>query len=133
MYKQQLKQQESMQERRKFPRVEVDYVTVEIYSELTRQTDIEICSVVNVSEDGMRFKGEQNYDIGQHIRLTFILPESMVVIRTDAEIINKSESNRGKYAFGVQYKKLGLTEQRMIRHFIDKALTEHNDGTECMN
>jgi hypothetical protein len=111
------------QERRKNPRIEVDFVTVEIYREMPFVTELaEICPVVNISKAGMRFKSDMKFTPVQLLRLTFVLPESMVIIRTNAVIVHFSDMDKGLYSYGVQFKNLGITEQTMINHFIQKAL-----------
>jgi hypothetical protein len=113
------------QERRKSPRVDVDFVTVEIYRELPSTTDLaEICSVVNLSRTGMRFTSDMKFTSDQLLRLTFVLPESMVIIRVNAILVHNSDMERGLYSYGVQFKNLGLAEQTWLNHFIQKALSD---------
>ncbi len=112
-------------ERRKFPRVDVDFVTVEIYRDDSFATDhAEICSVVNLSLTGMRFDSDRNFNADQLLKLTFILPESMVIIRVNAKIIHMSEINNRMYSYGVQFRNLGMFEQKQIEHFIQKSLND---------
>ena len=115
------------QERRQSPRVDVDFVTVEIYLELPSTTELaEICTVVNLSRTGMRFKSDMKFKSNQLLRLTFVLPESMVIIRVNAIIINFSEMKQRLYCYGVQFKNLGLAEQTWINHFIQKKLSDEH-------
>jgi len=113
------------EERRKFPRVDVDFVTVEIYRDDSFATDhAEICSVVNLSLTGMRFDSDRKLNKDQLLKLTYVLPESMVIIRANAKIIHMSEISNNMYSYGVQFKKLGMFEQKQIEHFIQKSLVD---------
>ena len=113
------------EERRKFPRVDVDFVTVEIYRDDSFATDhAEICSVINLSLTGMRFDSDRKFSKDQLLKLTFVLPESMVIIRANAKIIHFSEVSNEMYSYGVQFKKLGMFEQKQIEHFIQKSLSD---------
>lgn len=113
-------------DRRRSPRVEVDYVTVEIYREKSFTTDhAEICSIVNLSITGMRFSSDRKFDKNQKLRLTFVLPESMVVIRVNAEIIHQAEMAHHVYYYGVKFTNIRQSEQKQIDHFIQKSLVEH--------
>jgi c-di-GMP-binding flagellar brake protein YcgR len=117
-------------ERRQFPRVETDYVTVEVYKPgiPPSETEVEeICPVLNLSETGMKFRAEQNFKNGQLLKLTFVLPDSMVVIRTEATIVYISQTkDRNIQDIGVQFKNIGLAECRLISHFIAKKISETN-------
>jgi hypothetical protein len=113
------------EERRKFPRVDVDFVTVEIYRDDSFATDhAEICSVVNLSLTGMRFDSDRIFNSDQLLKLTFVLPESMVIIRANAKIIHMSEINNRMYSYGVQFRNLGIFEKKQIEHFIQKSLND---------
>lgn len=115
-----------IQERRQYPRIEIDYVTVEVYKSFQKSTEVEeICPVLNLSENGMKFSAEQSFAIEQLLRLTFVLPDSMVVIRTDAIIVHLSAAqNKNMLDVGVQFKNIGIAERKLISHFIDKKLSE---------
>ncbi|NLL12498.1 MAG: PilZ domain-containing protein [Fibrobacter sp.] len=117
-------------ERRQYPRVETNYVTVEVYKPGTHpsETEVEeICPVLNLSETGMKFRAEQNFKNGQLLKLTFVLPNSMVVIRTDATIIYVSQTTAKNFLeIGVQFKGIGLAERKLISHFIAKKISENN-------
>ena len=113
----------SNEERRKYPRVDVDFVTVEIYRDDSFATDhAEICSVINLSLTGMRFDSDRKFNTDLLLKLTFVLPESMVIIRTNAKIIHMTEINNRMYSYGVQFRNLGTFEQKQIEHFIQKSL-----------
>jgi hypothetical protein len=116
-------------ERRHYPRIKIDYVTVEVYpSEIeSRSTEIEeICPVVNISENGMCFRAEHSFSNSQILRITFVLPDSIVIIRTDAIVVHISKHDKNTNDFGVQFKNLGIAEQILIRHFINKNLQTYS-------
>lgn len=111
-------------ERRKYPRIETD-VTVEVYtsSNHTQEPDIsEICSVINLSETGMRFSAAHKLS-GQHLlRLTFLLPDSIIIIRTDAKVVHMQKRRDHVIEIGVQFTNITMSERKLIRHFIGKHL-----------
>lgn len=110
-------------ERRQYPRVSLSHVTVEVYSAFGQLTSPEFCFIINVSENGMLFKSETltpGYDAGALLRLTFVLPENNIVIRTDATAIHVRVTELSRYV-GVQFKNLGLAETALIRDFVAKS------------
>jgi hypothetical protein len=118
-----LSSMESGQDRRRYPRVSLNHVTVEVYSDLGQLTSPEFCFIINVSENGMLFKAElqdSNYKAGTLLRLTFVLPENNIVIRTDAVAIHVRVTELSQYV-GVQFKNLSLAEVKLIRDFVAKS------------
>lgn len=114
---------ESEQDRRRYPRVSLNHVTVEVYSNLGQLTSPEFCFIINVSENGMLFKAElqgSGYEAGLLLRLTFVLPDHNIVIRTDAIVIHVRVTELSQYV-GVQFKNLSLAEVTLIRDFISKS------------
>jgi hypothetical protein len=113
-------------EKRKSPRIIVDFVSVEVYvnwSTTERESEIrEICSIRNISETGMMFEIDKPFDPGTILRLTFALPDSPIVIRTDAII---HTTRKKTYELGVQFKNLALAEQKLLRHFLNRAMTRN--------
>jgi hypothetical protein len=111
-------------EKRKAPRIIVDYVSVEVHvnAGLTVQKDEvrEICTVCNISETGMMFESDRPFDAGAVLQLTFALPDSPIVIRTHAIVIHTTRKR--SFHIGVQYKNLALAEQKLLRHFLNRAL-----------
>lgn len=119
-----------MIERRAHTRVETELVTVEIYTSglhLATTEVVEICTVMDLSESGMRFLAEKNFLPGQTLRLTFLLPNSIVIIRTDAIVVHIQKSNNDSEV-GVQFKNLGLAESKLIRHFVEKTLQSQSQS-----
>jgi hypothetical protein len=116
-----------MNERRKYPRAHIDYVTVEVYKTSRPNTTeiIEICTVVDLSENGMCFLSDSTFSSKQRLFLTFVLPESMVIIRTDAIVVHSDPSMEQKFSVGVQFIDPGLTELQLMKHFINKWMLSH--------
>jgi hypothetical protein len=115
-------------EKRKWPRIIVDYVSVEVYlnkSSMERESEIrEICTVRNISETGMMFEITKPFEAGTMLRLTFALPDSPIIIRTDAIVIHATRKKA--IELGVQFKNLALAEQKLLQHFINRALEKNN-------
>jgi c-di-GMP-binding flagellar brake protein YcgR len=113
-------------ERRKYPRIDIDLVTVEVYESAEPDSAInatEICNVANISEDGMCFFADRKFDEKQLLRLTFLLPESIVIIRTDASVAYVTKNSTKEYSIGVQFQNLDPSERKQIRHFVSKIIT----------
>jgi hypothetical protein len=72
----------------------------------------------------MLFKSEtqvSGYKAGALLRLTFVIPENNIVIRTDATAIHVRVTELSQY-IGVQFKNLGLAENALIRDFVAKSI-----------
>jgi len=113
-------------ERRKFPRIDTD-VTVEVYTSSVQTDDpdiAEICSVQNLSETGMRFIATHTFSPQQLLRLTFLLPDSIIIIRTDAQVIHLHRSKEHSAEVGVEFTNISMAERKLIRHFIGKHLNQ---------
>ena len=104
-------------DRRRFPRVSVNFVTVEVYTAIGEPDEPEMCFVINLSENGMMLRSKKTYSSGQRVRLTFTLPESETVIRTDAVMIH-SQVLESSSLYGVQFRNLGLAEHSLLRDFV---------------
>lgn len=111
-------------ERRKHPRIETD-VTVEVYTSslhIAEPEVAEICNVINLSESGMLFDAMRRFKTNQLLRLTFLLPESIIIIRTDARVIHTRKTERNHRQVGVQFANINPSDKKLIRHFINKSL-----------
>jgi hypothetical protein len=111
-------------ERRQYPRVSLTHVTVEVYDSNGTPDRPEFCFIINVSEDGMLFKTDnktEDYAESKRVRLTFTLPDNNIIIRTDAMIIHIQETELSLYA-GVQFKNIGVAEQKYLRDFVAASL-----------
>ena len=114
----------SKKDRRKHPRIETD-VTVEVYTSNihTAEPEVaEICSVIDLSESGMRFIAAQKFNMNQLLRLTFLLPDSIIIIRTDAKIIHHHKSKNSHTEFGVEFTNISRAERKLIHHLVHKKL-----------
>jgi c-di-GMP-binding flagellar brake protein YcgR len=117
-------------ERRRYPRVSLNHVTVEIYSATGEPDNPEFCFIINVSENGMLFKTDtkdRNYLANKLIRMTFVIPENNVIIRTDAMIIHVRETDLAAY-IGAQFKNLGFAEQKILNEFVQKSLKDDSEN-----
>lgn len=113
-------------ERRQFPRIDAD-VTVEVYTSAmqTAEPDIaEICAVINLSETGMRFHAARTLSSDNLLRLTFLLPESIIIIRTDARVVHAHKRKDSTVEIGVQFTNISMSERKLIRHFISKKMNQ---------
>jgi hypothetical protein len=109
-------------ERRQYPRVSLNHVTVEVYSETGRITTSQFCFIINVSENGMLFKADVKgmpYDPDSDLRITFVLPDNNIVVRTDAAIIHVRLTELSQYV-GIQFKNVDAEQAAMIREFVGK-------------
>jgi c-di-GMP-binding flagellar brake protein YcgR len=117
-------------ERRRYPRVSLNHVTVEIYSATGQLDNPEFCFIINVSENGMLFKSDNkvnNYCASKLVRVTFVMPDNNVIIRTDAVIIHVRETDLAAY-IGAQFKNLGLSEQKTLSEFVQKSLKNESEN-----
>ena len=99
-------------------------MTVEIYSATGRLDNPEFCFIINVSENGMLFKTDNkdnNYAANKLVRMTFVVPDNNIIIRTDALIIHVRETDLAAY-IGAQFKNLALAEQKILNEFVQKSL-----------
>jgi hypothetical protein len=111
-------------ERRRYPRVSLNHVTVEIYSATGQLDNPEFCFIINVSENGMLFKTDNkdnNYAPNKLVQMTFVVPDNNIIIRTDALIIHVRETDLAAY-IGAQFKNLALAEQKILNEFVQKSL-----------
>ena len=106
-------------ERRQHTRVPIEDVTVEIYTPDGDPDSPEVCTILNISETGMLFEATDSYPPKQLLRLTFVLPDSMVIIRTDATVIHTRRQWDGQHV-GVKFGKLGALERREIKQFVER-------------
>jgi hypothetical protein len=112
------------QERRRYPRVSLTHVSVEVYDSGGMLEMPKFCFIINVSENGMLFKSDEKndkYHSLQRVRVTFTLPENAIVIRTDADIIHTQETELSVYV-GAQFKNLTLSDQKSLKEFVRKSL-----------
>lgn len=114
----------SPNERRRYPRVSLNHVTVEIYSSTGELNNPEFCFIINVSANGMLFKTDNrdnDYSPNTMVRMTFIIPDNNFIIRTDAIVIHNRKTDLSAY-IGVQFKNLGVADQKVLNDFVQKSL-----------
>jgi hypothetical protein len=113
-------------ERRRYPRVSLTHVTVEVYSSFGELTSPEFCFIINVSENGMLFKAESKekiFESGMLVRVTFVLPDGNIVVRSDATAIHVRVTDLSLYV-GVQFKNLGIAERKLLRDYVEKSVDD---------
>jgi hypothetical protein len=106
-------------EKRRHLRVPIENVTVEVYTPGGEADHPEICSILNLSEGGMLFEAQSPYENGQILRLTFLLPETMIIIRTLATIAHVYDDGDRQY-IGANCDRLSTFERACIRQFVQK-------------
>ncbi len=120
------------QDRRHYPRVSLNHVTVEVYDAAGHPEMPEFCFIINISENGMLFKSDnknKGYSAQKRVRCTFTLPDNAIVIRTDAIIIHTQETDLSLYV-GVQFKNLGPADQKYLQDFVEKSLKNSGKSGE---
>ena len=60
----------------------------------------------------------------QILRLTFLLPESIAIVRTDAIVAYVKKENTKENIIGVEFQNLKSLERKQVRHFINKIMVE---------
>ena len=104
-------------ERRRARRIPIEDVTVEVYDSNAHPVSVDICPIMNISKGGMLFETGAVYEDAQRLRLTFVLPDSIVIIRTDAQVVHKHRDKSLQYV-GVSFHRLNPAEKRDIERFI---------------
>lgn len=111
-------------EKRRAARIPIENVTVEIYSADGTPEAPEMCDIENLSEGGMLFRCSKSYRVGQALRLTFLVPDTIVAIRSDAVVVHGRVDLSGRY-IGVRFSKLGVAEHSSLQQFV--ATLEQNN------
>jgi hypothetical protein len=112
-------------EKRKHQRIPLDNVTVEVYNAAGDAGTPEVCPILNLSESGMLFETHNEYVEESSLRLTFMLPDTIVIIRTDAEVVHQFWKRETGFV-GVQFGKIGVPEKSCIRTFVQKHQLQEN-------
>jgi len=113
---------ESFIEKRRDPRADVSFVSVDVCSAIGDSLPAEFCPVINLSAGGMKFSARNRYEPGRFLRLTFLLPGTNVSIRTDAVVVHQS-GEHDLLGTGVQFRNLGLAERKLLRQFVETLLS----------
>jgi len=117
-----MSQETNEQDRRRFPRITINFVTVEVITPAGQPETPEFCFVINLSENGLMFRSERDYRNGQMLMLTFTIPDGQeTMIRTGAMVIHRQELDSSKF-IGAQFKDLGIAEHRLLRNYISGFL-----------
>ena len=111
-------------ERRQYIRVPLTYVTVEVISKSREIESSETCSVVDISENGMKIISKKLYKIRQKLHMTFVLPGNSIPIRAESMVVYQQAHNSLMYT-GIQFIKLDLVEFTLLKKYIDQS-TEQN-------
>jgi hypothetical protein len=104
-------------EKRLKPRVPIEDVTVEVYASDGSPAKPEVCDIINLSEGGLLFRCLHEYDPSQQVRLTFVVPGTLVIVRTDALVMHTYHDSTGKYV-GARFARLDVTERNSIDRFV---------------
>lgn len=105
-------------ERRHGPRVPVSLWVEEI-----KDDDLYFQQAGNLSVGGVFFERTIPHPIGTRVRLRFELPGMEGVIDTQGEVVSTPGDPSGLGA-GVKFVQLDAVEERLIREYIDKQLTD---------
>lgn len=111
-------------ERRQHIRVPLTYVTVEVAPVSEKEKSSETCSIIDISEGGMKFVSRGLYEIFQSLNLVFVIPGSTIHIRTKAVVVYQLLKH-SLYTTGVQFTELNLTDLTILKAYI-AALTKKN-------
>lgn len=110
-------------EKRTHRRIPLEDVTVEICTPRGVSDLVDICPIMNLSRSGMLFECHHRYRLSQTLRLTFVLPESIIIFRTNARVAHTYSANMRTFV-GVHFEKLCTAELRAIDHFIEQRCGE---------
>mgnify|MGYP001124051449 CR=1 FL=1 len=104
-------------EKRLKPRVPIEDVTVEVYASDGRPDKPEVCDILNLSEGGLLFRCLNQYELSQLVRLTFVVPQTLVIVRTDAQVVHTYHADSDKYV-GARFLRLDVSERNCIDRFV---------------
>lgn len=109
-------------EKRRHARISLTYVTVDAISVTGEIKKTETSSVIDISESGMKFSTPTAYPVNFLLRLTFILPDTALPIRTEASVIHQQKFLE-TYHTGVKFKGMTLAEYTILKTYIERNLT----------
>lgn len=109
-------------EKRRHSRIALTYVTVDTISVTGEIKKTETNGVMDISESGMKFTTITAYPVNFQLRLTFILPDTALPIRTEAIVIHQQKIQE-VYQTGVQFKGMTLAEYTILKTYIERNLT----------
>ncbi len=111
-------------EKRLHIRIPLTFVTVEVISKSNKIESSETCSVIDLSENGMKIISKRLYKIRQNLHITFVLPGNSIPVRAESMVIYQQPHNSLMYT-GIQFIKLDLVEFTLLKKYIDQS-TEQN-------
>jgi hypothetical protein len=111
-------------EKRQHIRLPLTFVTVDVISKSNKIESSETCSVIDISENGMKIISRRLYKMRQSLHITFVLPGNSIPIHAESIVIYQQPHNSLMYT-GIQFVKLDLVEFTLLKKYIDHN-TEQN-------
>lgn len=108
-------------EKRQHIRVPLTFVSVEILSKKKKPSLFETCSIIDISESGMKFVTTRHLDIGVPIQLTFVLPNSTIPIKATSIVVYQQIHNM-LFSTGVKFTILELVEFTLLKTYIESMI-----------
>lgn len=109
-------------EKRRHSRISLTYVTVDTISVTGEIKKTETNSVIDLSESGMKFSTVTAYPVNFLLRLTFILPDTALPIRTEGIVVHQQKIQES-YQTGIQFKGMTLAEYTILKTYIERNLS----------
>ncbi|MBN1984367.1 MAG: PilZ domain-containing protein [Chitinivibrionales bacterium] len=111
-------------EKRQHIRIPLTFVSVDVISKIQVIESSETCSIIDISESGMKFVSTRHYDIGSPMQLTFVLPASTIPIQAKALVVYQQLHNL-LFSTGAKFTILELVEFTLLKTYIE-ALVKKN-------
>lgn len=108
-------------ERRRYPRIQVRRVTVDVCNEQVNSNAPDFCRIENISESGMSFLSENKYSGNQKLLLTFVMGDNGVVIRTGACVV-RCQIGPDINTVGVEFVRMATEDRDTICTHVAKNL-----------
>jgi hypothetical protein len=112
---------EKISDRRRYPRISLHHVSVEVYPFDPGNHPSELCLILNLSENGLLFRTDRSYAQEQLLHLTFILSHNYIIITTPAVVVHSTPADGEYYNVGVRFKNLETDDVQLIREFVSIA------------
>lgn len=84
---------------------------------ILRHGSYDVMQAVQLSEGGMLFRSEEQFQTKEQIVVTLLMPGGGSVV-TRGEIIYGGPASSGGYQFGVRFPSLAVSERRLIRSYV---------------
>jgi hypothetical protein len=81
----------------------------------------ESCSIIDISESGLRFATQKTYNENQVLRLTFILPHIKTPIQANALVIHRYFQDE-HFHIGTQFVNMAAQDLTLMQGFLKKFL-----------